>query len=231
MTTLDDPFARWDAAYVLGALSPEDRRAYEEHLAGCVGCQQAVAEVAGLPGMLAQVSPEDGTIWSEAPSSRVDAELPGTLLPTLITRVRSRRRLLTTLVGVAAGLVLLVGGIGIGARVLPADPPDRLAFAAVVDSPVTAVADVVAEGGGTRIQVECQYGGGSTQQEPGRLYPEYSIVVVDRGDRAVRIKDWYVKPGKVMHPQAHSDLRPAQIKRIEIQRTDTGQTLLQTTLR
>lgn len=30
----EDPFATFDAAYVLGALSPEDRQRFEEHLRG-----------------------------------------------------------------------------------------------------------------------------------------------------------------------------------------------------
>ena len=30
--TASDPFVTYDAAYVLGALSPEDRQEFEEHL-------------------------------------------------------------------------------------------------------------------------------------------------------------------------------------------------------
>lgn len=49
-----DEFATYDAAYVLGALSPEDRQAFEEHLQECDRCAAAVRELAGLPGLLAQ---------------------------------------------------------------------------------------------------------------------------------------------------------------------------------
>jgi len=49
-----EAFAEWDAAYVLGALAPVDRRAYEDHLAGCGRCRAAVAELAPLPGLLAR---------------------------------------------------------------------------------------------------------------------------------------------------------------------------------
>ena len=44
-----DPYREWDAAYVLGALSPRDRRAFEQHLATCAACREAVAELAGMP--------------------------------------------------------------------------------------------------------------------------------------------------------------------------------------
>ena len=43
MTTELDPFAHWDAAYVLGALDADDRRAYERHLDDCDHCSMAVA--------------------------------------------------------------------------------------------------------------------------------------------------------------------------------------------
>ena len=45
-----------DAAYVLGALSPADRQAYERHLRDCQECQDSVQRLAGLPGLLALTS-------------------------------------------------------------------------------------------------------------------------------------------------------------------------------
>lgn len=58
MTEQHARFADWDGAYVLGALSTEDRRAFEMHMAACAACRQAVAELAGLPGLLAKVDPQ-----------------------------------------------------------------------------------------------------------------------------------------------------------------------------
>jgi hypothetical protein len=65
-----DRFAEWDAAYVLGALSPSDRRAYERHLAECDACRAAVAELAGLPGLLSTLTP--------AHAEALVADAPGT---------------------------------------------------------------------------------------------------------------------------------------------------------
>ena len=43
-------FAEWDSAYVLGALSPAERREYEEHLESCELCRRCVAELTPIPG-------------------------------------------------------------------------------------------------------------------------------------------------------------------------------------
>ena len=45
-------------SYVLGALSPEDRVAFERHLPGCPACAQSVRELAGLPGLLSRIPAE-----------------------------------------------------------------------------------------------------------------------------------------------------------------------------
>ena len=45
-------YEMWDAAYVLGALSEADRGEYEEHLADCMSCREAVAELAGVVPLL-----------------------------------------------------------------------------------------------------------------------------------------------------------------------------------
>ena len=55
----DDPYATWDAAYVLGSLSGNERREYEAHLATCARCRAAVAELSGMPALLAQLDAEE----------------------------------------------------------------------------------------------------------------------------------------------------------------------------
>ena len=87
MTSAPDRFYTWDAAYVLGSLSPAERREYEEHLAGCTGCQAAVSELAGMPGLLAQVPPEDAALLAEVPDEIIDEGPP----PDMLAGVRSRR--------------------------------------------------------------------------------------------------------------------------------------------
>ncbi len=100
-----DEFTTYDAAYVLGALSPTERVAYEAHLTGCPSCSGAVTELAGLPGLLAKVPLEEVTAPPAAP-------LPETLLPGLLREVgarRRRRRRVAALSAAAAAVVIAVG--------------------------------------------------------------------------------------------------------------------------
>jgi anti-sigma factor RsiW len=46
-----DPFVTYDAAYVLGALGPQERAEFEHHLRECAQCSAAVASLAGVPVM------------------------------------------------------------------------------------------------------------------------------------------------------------------------------------
>lgn len=54
-----DPYLTWDGPYVLGALDPDERHEFEMHLSECDACRTAVAELAGLPGLLARVPVPD----------------------------------------------------------------------------------------------------------------------------------------------------------------------------
>ena len=82
-----------DGAYVLGALSPEDRVAFERHLPGCPECAQSVRELAGLPGLLARVPVEI------LDPDKLPMPVPETLLPALVRQVRQSQRRRTWITG------------------------------------------------------------------------------------------------------------------------------------
>ncbi|MEV6237646.1 zf-HC2 domain-containing protein [Lentzea sp. NPDC051838] len=69
---MTDPFREWDVAYLMGSLSPEDRRAYERHLEVCPPCEHAVRQLAGMTGILSRV-PKDWALGTlpDVPSPRV----------------------------------------------------------------------------------------------------------------------------------------------------------------
>lgn len=73
-----DPFTEWEAAYVLGALSADERAAFEEHLSQCGPCRRAVGELAGVPGLLSVV-PAGDALGLIGP---VGTDAVGTVTPT-----------------------------------------------------------------------------------------------------------------------------------------------------
>src|SRR5450755_4362225 len=95
-----DPYARLDAAYLLGALDADERLAYEAHLAICRRCRAGLAEISAIPSLLAGL---DESVFA-APPEVAPTPVPDTLLPRLLQaagRERARRRWLTTGLGPA----------------------------------------------------------------------------------------------------------------------------------
>ncbi len=233
MTTPSHAYREWDAAYVLGALSPAQRREFEEHLAGCPTCQAAISELAGMPGLLAQVPPEDVEVLMAATPDPVTDHPPDTLVPHVIHLAgRQRRRLVGWVAAAAAALVIVLGGLAVGSGLVPLGPqgPERLGFSAVVPTAITAVVDLVpAQDGGTDVKVECQYGEVNEPNHGG--YAEYSVVVVGRSGQTQLIKQWPAKPNKVMRPGGHTALRISQIDQVQIRDTASDEVLLRAPVR
>ena len=100
-----DPFREWDAAYVLGSLDPADRRVFEDHLRPCAACRAAVAELAGMPGLLRMVPADEATALGGAP----DAEVVE--LASVARAVQRDRRRRTALLASAAAALLVLGGV------------------------------------------------------------------------------------------------------------------------
>ena len=155
-----DPFARDDAAYVLGALPDDERIAFEKHLGSCVECRARVSELRDVPDLLADVSvadldPDGRESLAEPP--------PDTLLPALLRAASARRRrtraAITALGAVAAACVIaLVVALWPASTTAP-QPPASAArqFVALVSAPVSATAVLTAKNWGTEIDLKCVY--------------------------------------------------------------------------
>lgn len=153
---MTDKYADWDAAYVLGALDPEERREYAAHLEGCESCRRSVSELAALPGLLASVpadtfpagAPDDVPAQAARPEvARLDgvvvrapargAEIvPLARVAAAARRSRVRRRLSL----VAAAAVVAVGGMFAGSALGPATvagPPAASPTSSLVAQAVT----------------------------------------------------------------------------------------------
>ncbi len=224
-----DQFTLYDAAYVLGALSPAERREFEDHLKGCAACSTAVGELAGLPGLMSKVSEEQVTAEVEVP--------PETLLPSLaraVRRERGRRRLAVGAAGAAAAVLVAVGAAVLAGQpdspVGPtvASPPSttsgsaNLALSAVVPSPVSASARLVDMGWGTRIDLTCSYDAKAFAPAGGFAY---ALVAIDRSGAAQQVGTWKALPGRKLTLMGATSLDRKNIAVVEV-RTLSGRALL-----
>jgi len=104
-------YSEWDAAYVLGSLSPAERREFETHLETCDRCSAAIAELAALPGLLGRLTPAQGMAVLDEERAE-----PGPA-PDLIARITSldkhRRRRRARLFGGLAAAALLVAATAV----------------------------------------------------------------------------------------------------------------------
>ncbi len=238
MTTHDE-FATWDAAYVLGALSPADRRAYEEHLRECDRCAAAVAELAGVPGLLGRLPREQGLAALSEPESPLESQrgseragVDSEVLPRLIARARRQRirtRWITAGLSAAAAVLL----VGVVALVLPsalapsAPEPTPIAMEQVEPSALTADLNLTAESWGTRIDSRCTYA--RVEEDHGAHSWTYAMVVTDRQGRQTQVSTWTAEEGETVVPTATTSVALADIAAIDIRSAGDGTVLLRST--
>ncbi|GAB3581641.1 anti-sigma factor family protein [Calidifontibacter terrae] len=206
-----EEFAEWDAAYVFGALSTNDRAAYEEHLAQCPECAAAVRDLAGVPGLLAKVSPDE--IGEPAPPLPID----------LLARTRSaahrevtgRKRWRVALIGAVAAAILLVGG-GIWSQQRSATPGVRVAMSQVRTNPLTATLHLSDKAWGTQIDMTCTYPP-STQWSSKAVYALY---VIDVSGHASSVSTWSAGPGTTSKLTAATAVPRADIAHLQVRAPD-----------
>ena len=232
MTPDDDreheAFADWDAAYVLGALGPDDRHAYEDHLAGCERCRAAVAELAPLPGLLARVQPHaaDGEQGEPDEPTGPRADLVD-LVVRRERRHRVRRRLL-----VGAVAAVLVAGVAVGVPLAShraGGPAQTVTLARQVGTPLTATVGLTPVAWGTRLSMDCDYPAGSpTYPRPpgaGATPLVYALVVTDVDGHESQVSTWTAEPGHDVRLDAATAVPLDRIASVEV-RSSGGATLL-----
>jgi hypothetical protein len=133
--------------------------------------------------------------------------------------------------GIAAAVLLVVGGVAVGTGLLPLRSDARVGLPSRQSYPaITAVADVIPGQDGTQIKVECVYAE-INDPRPGSGHETYSIFVVDRSGHASEIKEWPATPNKQMRPSGTTPLRASQIADLEIRESGSNEVLLRAPLR
>ena len=215
-------------AYSMGLLEEQDKRAFEEHLAGCPACAAELAELSPMATLLKGIE----LTGMEAAGEEPDGGKVTDLVRRRAGRQRQRRRWQVAL-GAAAGIVLIGGGIGLGIAAAPEHaglPAPALALTGQLHSatdPGTGVAGtvgLVAKAWGTQVTLDLSNVRGPAECE---------LIAVSRtGQRRVVMGWLVVAPGDGVpgHP-AHLVIRGGtSIPRNDLARVDVdvvnGRTLV-----
>lgn len=210
-----EQFAHLDGAYVLGALSPEERYDFEQHLRDCPECQANVGEIAGLPGLLSKVPVEQAR-------STVTEQPPPTLLSNLLRqagseRKRTRRTTIASWLATAAAIIALaIVSIPWSGEDAETFPTELAAVNAGTSTKMSANIEQVAWG--TKIDIQCddrKSAGTSDYQAVFEL-----VVITNDGDEKV-VGTWVGQPGKVTVIPSSVWMSVDDIKTLEI-RSETS---------
>lgn len=231
-----DRYVTWDAAYVLGSLTSSERREYEAHLETCERCRSAVAEISGVPALLAMMDLED--------VRALDEETPETpplrpeVLDSVLDKVRWRRRrsrwLMSAAVGVAAALLAVGAVIAIRPEVVglenytPQETTQAMDMAKVSDTPINASITLTGFGWGTRIDMACSYG---EWGQAGTIPPQnLGMVVVGRDGTHTEVATWLGLSGATALPSATTPMQKDEIAAVQLVSADNGKVLLERSL-
>jgi len=233
-----DPFAMWDAAYVLGSLDPEERRQYEAHLSTCARCREAVAELTGMPALLALLDPDQVAALDEASPElpQPPPELLDSLLAKVSWRDRRRRRLSWTMAAAAAAaaaavVVAVLVGIHPRSSAPSAAPPatsaPALTMTRVAPNSIDATVSLISQGSGTRIEMTCTYPQESKDSDKhDNDVDKLAMVVVGRDGSHAQLATWMAPPGVTVRPVGNTSMPVDQIAAVQIV-SDEGDVLLQ----
>jgi anti-sigma-K factor RskA len=216
-----------DGAYVLGALSPAERAAYERHLASCSFCREAVADIAVLPGLLGRLDPVDfeKLLAPDLPSPRTRrTSMPDLVMAAQSTRREERRRGRWRVLGsaLAAACLALVVGIGAVFWMGRSAGPDRsVPGPAIAMTPanervqVKARINLAGAAGGTKVDLVCFYDG-DKQSEP------YTIRLMAYGpdQESEQLGSWTAAPGKEVKMSGLTHFTAGTLSRLALVRTD-----------
>jgi Putative zinc-finger len=231
----DDRYVTWDAAYVLGSLSSDERREFEAHMETCPRCRAAVADLRAIPALLAKLDSDDVAAFDDAQQAQMP---PPRVLDNLLGDVRSRRkrsRWVTTAALAAAAALLAVGavlairpetlGLQSGTQQEAAAP--ALEMTKVSETPINATISMTGYGWGTRIDMACTYGDWGQRDAPPQ---NLGMVIVGRDGSHTQVATWLGLSGATALPSANTPMQMTEIAAVQLVSPESGQVLLERTL-
>jgi hypothetical protein len=227
-------FAEWDAAYVLGALSPAERRDFEDHLEDCDKCRAAVSELSALPGLLGRI--DDARAFALLEDDEADEAVAGPPAD-LVARIqnRERRDRIRRRIGMGAGLAAAAAVAATLALVLPPvlSPVAEPTLAAVLtptdaDVPVQASIELTSFPWGTRIDMDCSYHPGPPGPDGPYMPVSYAMWIVDSDGTETPLSTWTAAPDGTVSVTASTAVVLADLAEVEV-RDATGDRVLLTT--
>ncbi len=224
-----DDLAEWDAAYVLGALNPADRRTYENYLATNPERNAELADLAGLPDILDVLSPEEALALTDLAGSPPVEDRAGNVssFAAASAKRRSRRAPIAAAVAAAAALAIL-GGV-VGATVFPR----TTAVQTVAMSPMqpgsrpglTAQLAVTEKKWGTELNWACEY-----TKDWSRDVESYDIVVTTTNGAQSVVGSWRPAGDEATGLSAATSIPTSEIRSVDIRVTGTDEPLAVSTL-
>lgn len=230
--TPDDDVAEWDAAYVLGALSQQDRRTYESYLAANPQRAAELTDLAGMPGILNALSRDEAVALTDlgggAPADQRQDNV-ASLARAAATRQRRARRTALMATVAAAAVLAIVGGV-VGATVFPRTQPSVQTVAMQAMQPgqregLTAQLAVTEKKWGTELNWACEY-----TKDWSRDVDSYDIVVTTRNGTQTTVGSWRPSGDEATGLSAATSIPTAEIRSVDIRVSGTDQPLAISTL-
>lgn len=219
----------WDGAYVLGALSPEDRRTFEAHLEECAECRASVAELAGIPALLSRVPAPEADFGERARAESTLMAGRESMLPALARRARLsrlRRGWAATGAAVLAAAAIVAAVVAPMRLDAPPQPTTSIALAQSSPSPLTATVGLTAQSWGTTLTMTCRYAPSGASSGYGGFQGRYALYVTDASGTATLVASWSAWPGATIHASGAVDLTVPQLRTVQVRDLASGAVLL-----
>jgi hypothetical protein len=217
----------------LGSLSSAERREYEAHLETCDRCRAAVADISGMPALLAMLDIDDvRALDKELPEP---PPLPPQVRQQVLDKVRWRRRRSRLLTSTAIGLAAAMLAIGLVIAIRPGvvglqtptqqETAQQLPMDKLEPTPFSATIALNSFAWGTRIDMACTYGDWSSGG--GAPPSNLGMVVVGHDGSHSQIATWLGLSGATALPSGNTPMPVGEIAAVQLVSVDSGTVLLE----